>query len=130
MRRRIRSISTVIAFLVATSSLAAHHYAAAIFDLDKKVTLTGTLTAIDWRNPHIEMNIDVKGADAGAWKVEGMAPNWFRTRNLTKANFDSAMGKTITVEGVRAKDGSQYALLQKLSLPDGSSVTTTDARTP
>ena len=68
------TIGYVLAVLtVSTVSLTAHHSYTSVFDVSKKVTLTGTLTKVDWRNPHIEISLDAKG-DRGqmeAWVIEG-----------------------------------------------------------
>ena len=55
------------------------------------------------------------------WELETGAPAWFRARNLAKIDFEKAIGKTIIVEGVRAKDGSPYGYLYKIVFPDRSS---------
>ena len=126
-------ISTSVALVLATASLGGHHYSAAIFESSQKLTLTGTLTTVDWRNPHIEFSVQVK-VERGAvevWRIEAMGPGWFRTRNISRIIFDNAIGQTITVEALRAKDGSRSGLLQKITLPDGNSVAMpAEARTP
>jgi hypothetical protein len=78
------------------------------------------LTEVDWRNPHIEVDIDVKG-DAGrteSWTVEGMPPNWFRTRKIDRADFERATGQTVTVFGNRARDGTHSVLMEKITLQE------------
>jgi hypothetical protein len=123
MRFRAAIITLVVAAAFGATA-AAHHYAEATFDFDKKVTVTGTLTRVDWRNPHIEFMMDVAAASKHeAWKIETNAPNWFRTRNIARTNFDNAIGKPITVEASRARDGSTYGLLDKITFPDGLTVT-------
>jgi len=124
MKQKIWSAVAVFAVLLGTGSLRAHHYSAGIFDLSKPVTLNGTLSNVDWRNPHIEVSVEVKG-DGGAvatWKIESMAPSFFRTRNISRSDFDNAIGHAVVIEAVRAKDGSPYGLLQKITFPDGKSV--------
>ena len=75
-----------IAAMLVASSAWAHHNMSALFDFNDRVTLSGTLTKIDWRNPHIYVFLDAKGGDpkAGdqvqAWSVEGPAPSFFRAR--------------------------------------------------
>jgi dipeptidyl aminopeptidase/acylaminoacyl peptidase len=67
----------------------------ALFDFNDRVTLNGSLSKIDWRNPHIYLAVDVKsGSEQGqTWSVEGPAPNFFRTRDITKADFEGASGQ-------------------------------------
>jgi cell division protein FtsL len=57
--------------LVATGTLSAHHNMSAIFDFNQRFTLAGTLTQVDWRNPHIELIVDVK---SDQWKVVSLCP--------------------------------------------------------
>ena len=110
--------------LVATGTLSAHHNMSATFDFNQRFTLTGSLTRVDWRNPHIELIVDVK-SDQGqvqTWKYEGPSPGVFRTRNIGKADFTGAIGMAITVEASRARDGSLWGLIRVVTLPDGKIV--------
>ena len=115
-------------FAIATAALyaesaVAHHSFAASFDLTKKVTITGTLTKMDWRNPHIEVFFDVQDGDQpGIWRIEGMPPTFYRDRNLTKADFEGGLGKVFIVTVSRARDGSAHGLMERLTFPDGRTV--------
>src|SRR5262249_24291376 len=88
-------VVVVITLLTATAS--AHHNMSGIFDFNDRVTLSGTLTKLDWRNPHIEIDLDAmrEGGQIEAWKAEGPAPIFFRTRDTSKADFEKAIGKPI-----------------------------------
>jgi hypothetical protein len=93
----------------------------AIFDFDNRITGSGVLTEIDWRNPHIYLFVDVEN-DAGeteAWSFEGPPPFFFRNRDFSRADFEAALGKSVRVEASRARDGSMSALIRELTLPDG-----------
>jgi hypothetical protein len=105
--------------LVLSSTAPAHHNMSAIFDFNDRVTVTGTLTKIDWRNPHIEFLVDTKAASGAVetWKYEGPAPGFFRERSVGKADFEGAIGKQVTVEASRARDGSRWGLLRQITLP-------------
>ena len=131
MRSRTRLIAVSIALLTTTPALLAHHYSAAVFDLSRKVILTGTLTSVDWRNPHIEFA--VQSADdkelAGVWKIESNGPNWFRTRNISRGTFENAIGRAVTIQAVRAKDGSRWGLLQRITFADGTTLAVGDNAT-
>ncbi|SPF35413.1 hypothetical protein SBA4_1670017 [Candidatus Sulfopaludibacter sp. SbA4] len=96
----------------------------AVFDFNDRVTLTGTLTKIDWRNPHTYMTVEVKGADGGmeTWMIEGPPPSFFRIRDLGKADFEGTIGKTVKVELSRARDKSRSGLIRMLTLPTGKVV--------
>jgi hypothetical protein len=106
-----------------SGSLSAHHSPSAIFDMSKPFVLKGTLSKVDWLNPHIDVVIEVTGADGAAeiWKFESNPPSWFKHVGLSRADFARFIGQTVTVGGVRAHDGSHYGYMQKLTLPDGSS---------
>jgi len=118
----LRHIALTILF--AAGSLWAHHSPSAIFEMSKRVTMTGTLTKVDWVNPHIVVNLDVKGDDGKveAWKFESNPPTWFKKVGVGRIDFAQAIGQAVTVEMVRAKDGSPYGYLQKITLPDGNSM--------
>jgi hypothetical protein len=112
----------ISAWCFATVPLWAHH-SAVLFDISRTFTVTGTLTKVDWRNPHVEVFVEARRDDdtTEMWELETGAPAWFRARNLAKIDFEKAIGKTIIVEGVRAKDGSPYGYLYKIVFPDRSS---------
>jgi Family of unknown function (DUF6152) len=120
--RTVVSAVAAIATVLLAGAAWAHHNMSAMFDFNDRVTLTGTLTKIDWRNPHIGLTVDVKGADAKmqSWSVEGPPPGFFRTRDVNKTNVDAALGKSVTFEASRARDGSQSGLLRTMTLPDGA----------
>jgi hypothetical protein len=116
------SFVTVLVMLVATGSVWAHHSFSPVFDASKKFMLTGTLTKVDWRNPHIAFVVEAPGerAQSEEWMLETEAPKFFQNRNLSKTNFQKAIGQTITVEAYRARDGSRFAWIQQIALPDGT----------
>ena len=114
----------VLAALVTCGSLAAEaHHSAVLFDLTKTVTLMGTMTEVDWRNPHVFISLDVRSETGrpDAWKLETGAPSWFRTRTFGKKEFESGIGRPVTVQVVRAKDGSLYGYLYRITFDDGRS---------
>ena len=94
MIRRICSC-IVFAVLLFGNGASAHHNMTALFDFNDRVTVTGTLTKIDWRNPHIYLTIDVKNAKGAMenWQGEGPAPSWFRIRDVGKADFEKSIEK-------------------------------------
>src|SRR6478672_7662858 len=97
----------------------AHHSFAAEFDIDKPVTLKGTLTKMSWVNPHGWIYIDVKEPDGKVtnWAVEAGAPNALLRRGLRNSDFPA--GTEITVEGYRAKGGGPTANGTKVTFKDG-----------
>jgi hypothetical protein len=106
--------------IVASDGMMAHH-SAAMFDLTQTFALTGTLTKVDWRNPHVEVFVDLNNGagDRDVWRLETGAPSWFRNRSLPKATLEQAIGQTVMVDGVRAKDGSPFGYLYRLVFADG-----------
>ena len=98
----------------------AHHNMTALYNLSDVVKMSGTLTKIDWRNPHIELVVETKtGNDVQTWALEGPAPSFFRARDINKSDIETALNKTITAEASRARDGSRAGLLRVMTLPDG-----------
>jgi hypothetical protein len=79
---------------------------------------------VDWRNPHIYLFVDVKNeqGQVETWSYEGPPPGFFRTRDIGKADFESALTKAVTIEASRARDGSRSGLIRELTLPDGKLV--------
>ena len=116
-------LSFVLAVLLSGIDTA-HHNMSAVYDFNDRVTLTGTLTKVDWRNPHMELVIDAKreAGEVESWKGEGPAPLFFKSRDIEKADFDKALGKTITIEVSRARDGSNSGLLRNITMPDGKMI--------
>jgi hypothetical protein len=120
MIRRIL-VATALAVVPMANAALAHHNMTALFDFNDRVTLNGTLTKIDWRNPHTYLTIDVQGG-AGAtesWQAEGPSPTWFRIRDIGKADFEGSLGKSLTVEVSRARDKSHSGLIRTITLPGG-----------
>ena len=112
---------TTIAVIVgvATSSPRAHHSFAAEFDGNQPVTLKGTVTKMEWINPHSWIHLDVKNADGSVtkWMIEGGTPNTLVRRGFTKASLQP--GTEVTIEGYRAKNGANRANGADLILADG-----------
>ena len=118
--KKSMAASFALAILVAASAWA-HHNMAATFDFNQRFTKTGTLAKLDWRNPHIYVSVDVT-SDQGqveTWLFEGASPGAYRNRAIGKNDFASSIGKTITVEASRARDGSLLGLIRQVTLADG-----------
>jgi hypothetical protein len=128
LKIRILAISILLA---AAGSAWAHHSTSAVFDMGKKVQVTGTLTKVEWINPHISIFVDAKG-DKGveAWHFEGSPPAWFRRVGVNKNDIAKATGQMITVDGVKAKDGTLYGYLQKITFADGNTLETVSGQIP
>lgn len=114
---------TIAAILVGAALAAApafaHHAFSAEFDSKKPIKLTGTITKIEWINPHSWIHIDVKGADGTVtnWMVEGGSPNALLRRGIAKDLLKEGM--QIAVDGYLAKDGTNRANGRDITLADG-----------
>ena len=118
-----RALLAAVMLLAGTVPSFAHHSTTAEFDVAHRMTLSGTLTKVDWVNPHIVVFVNAKGANGNeAWKFESNPPAWFRRVGVSRADFAKAIGQTVTVEGNRAKDGSLYGYLLKITYADGNSL--------
>lgn len=118
-------LASISLAVVVVGSASAHHSMSALFDFDQRFIRSGTLTQVDWRNPHIYMLVEVK-TDEGlleTWAYEGPSPNFFRSREgVGKSDFQSAIGETVTVEASRARNGSRSGLIRMITLPGGKVV--------
>ena len=110
------------ALLLAPIAALAHHSVDVEFDRNKPVTLKGSVTRVDWGNPHIWVFMDVKDATGKVenWGVEGGAPNALFRNGWRKDSLK--VGDIVTVEGFRGRDGSNRANANRVTLPDGRKV--------
>src|ERR1700684_627384 len=116
MRKPLLAIAVLA---IATPFIWAHHSFAAKFDPNKPVKLKGTVTEMEWINPHSWIHMDVKGPDGKvtSWMVEGGSPNALLRRGFTKASLPE--GSVIVIEGYQAKDGSNSANGRDITFADG-----------
>ena len=110
--------------LLAAVPAFAHHSPAAEFQFHNTVTLKGTITRVDWINPHAYVRMDVKddGGKVTSWSLETLPTGWLHRAGLTKEALQGAdgAGQSVTVEVFPAKDGTKnLAWIQKITYPDG-----------
>jgi len=121
MKTKIFAALAAIGFVV-TLPVLAHHSFAAEFDASKAIRLVGSLTKIEWTNPHSYFYVDVKN-DKGQvenWACEGAGPGALSRRGFKKG--DLKIGDTFVVDGYRAKDGSRLVDARRVTLPDGRNI--------
>ena len=106
MKSKLAVFAASAAMLVATVPTIAHHSFAAEFDASKPIKLTGTVTKIEWMNPHAYFYMDVtdEGGKVVNWALEMGSPNGLMRQGWTRNSMK--IGDQVTVEGSRAKDGS------------------------
>ena len=116
---------TLITLIIGAGALAssvpviAHHAFAAEFDANKRLQLQGTVTKMEWINPHAWMHIAVKKPDGTSeeWMIEGGTPNTLLRRGITRDSLK--VGTVVKVDGYQAKDGSKRANGRDLTLENG-----------
>ena len=111
-----------LGLLFAAIPLLAHHSFAAEYDSKQPVKITGTVTKVEWLNPHIYYYLDVKGVDGKMvnYAVEGGTPNQLYRQGWRKNSL--RIGDVITVNGFKAKDGSNHINGRMVTLADGRRV--------
>src|SRR5215475_2661567 len=123
MIKKFVTIAAIAAFFGATALLA-HHSFASEFDLKNPISVTGVVTKFEWTNPHTWIYVqgpDQSGKDIN-WSFEGTAPSLLLRRGFNKTTIK--VGDKITIEGFRAKDGTDVASSTYVTLPDGRKIRT------
>jgi hypothetical protein len=113
-------VAGLAAFLVlAATPLWAHHSAAAEYDASKLLVLTGTVTKVEWTNPHVYFNLDVKspGGKVVNWRLEMASPNGMLRQSWLP--YTMKPGDVVTVEAYAAKDYDAAAKTHRVKVPDG-----------
>ena len=131
MKARLRAI-TLPLLVILGQPLFAHHSFSAEYDSNQPIKVSGTVTKVEWTNPHIWFFVDVKD-DQGRvtnWGFSGGPPGVLQRRGINKTALKT--GDVIVVEGFRARDGSNNASGGKVTFADGRSVFTAsnEDRTP
>jgi len=117
----LSAVAGLCLWMLATAVPAsAHHAFAAEFDADRPVEFSGTVTKVEWINPHVWIHIDVN-TDAGAtenWAFEAGTPNVLFRRGFTRRSL--LPGVDVLVDGYQAKDGTNRANGRDITLSDGT----------
>lgn len=123
IKRNLMWVLLAACVFLATVPASAHHSFQAEFDASKPLTLKGTLSKIDWINPHIYFYLDVKDDDGKVttWTLESIPTGFMHRAGLTRSDFN--VGDAVTVLAYRAKDGTRaFAWVQELTFPNGRKV--------
>ena len=116
---RAAVICSTLLVLAMTPATLAHHSFAAEYDIRSPVTITGTLTELEWTNPHAWIHVDVENPDGAVtpWEVELGSPNTLIRYQWTRETVQ--IGDVITIEGYMSKDGLDRINAKNVTFPDG-----------
>ena len=119
MRATFAVFAAGLGLLVSATPVLAHHSFAAEFDDKKPVTIKGTVTKVDWMNPHIWMYVATKDESGKTvqWQCEGSPPNTLTRQGWTKQSLKE--GDEVTIEGFMAKDATNTCNARSVVLPSG-----------
>lgn len=119
-RELLRLVAMVAGALLLGTPATAHHSASLKYDVNKVITLRGTITKVEWTNPHIYFYMDVadERGHVDNWAVEAGPPNWLYRRGWKKSSLNP--GDVVTVEGFKAREpGLHHANSRNVTLADG-----------
>ncbi len=121
MRSRVVSIVAMVAFIAAVVPALAHHATQAQYDKENVKTITGTMSKIQWVNPHVHWYLDVKDdkGNVTTWEIGGAAPVAFKTNGVTARGLFK-VGDTYTATIGLARDGSPAGYSLTWVFPDGT----------
>ena len=130
MKMKLALGTAALGLLLAAVPVMAHHSFAAEFDSNKPIKMTGTVTKIEWMNPHAYFYIDVKDASGKVtnWGLEMGSPNGLMRQGWTRNSMK--IGDEVTVEGSAAKDGSNIGNARSVTLSGGQRLFAASSQAP
>jgi hypothetical protein len=122
MRVRLAVLAGAAALALSAGTAVAHHSFAAEYDANTPVTLKGTVSKVEWMNPHARFYVDVRDekGNVTSWNLELASPNVLVRNGWTRKSLN--VGDEVVVEGSAAKDGSKMANARVVKLADGRRV--------
>jgi Family of unknown function (DUF6152) len=119
MRRHLLVGLAAVSLALAAAPLYAHHAFSSEFDADKPLQLAGTVSKVEWVNPHAWIHIEVKKSDGQVeeWMIEGGTPNTLMRRGVSRDTLK--IGTEVRISGYQAKDGRNRANGRDITYPDG-----------
>lgn len=112
----------LIGVLLSAAPAWAHHTFSVEYDASKCSDMTGTLTKVDWQNPHVYFNVDLKDADnqVSSWSFEAVSVAYLKRSGIQKQDFLDNMGKEVTVRACLGKSSNgKRAAAETIKMPDG-----------
>jgi hypothetical protein len=127
--RTLTTVAAAVAAFAFAGSALAHHAFAAEFDANQPITLRGTVTRVEWINPHAWIHIDVEDQQGNveSWMIEAGSPNTLVRRGMTRDSIPP--GTEVVVFGYRHRNGSHAANGRNVTLPNGSKLFLSSPRT-
>ncbi len=127
---RLRWSAVLLTSFAAAPIAVAHHSVVAEYDVDRPVSISGTIKRVEWQNPHIWYYLDVKDKDGkvSEWGVSGGAPGQLMRRGINKDVLQ--IGAVVAVEGFQARDGSKNMNGRRVTFSDGKNVFTAGPEQP
>jgi hypothetical protein len=124
MALRRSAFAAFIGILLTAGAVFAHHSLVSEFQMGTPTALKGVLTKVEWDNPHVYWDVDVKDQSGNVvhWSIEGLPPSYLHRSGVTREQLLKLVGTTLTVHGRLAKDGSKLMWALDFQLPDGSIV--------
>ena len=121
MLQRLNCLLAVLMLFVASAAFA-HHSVVGEFETGKAMTLKGTVSKVQWMNPHIFLYVDVKETDGSvsSWALETLPTAMMRKAGLSKEDLMGKPGELVTVNVIPARDGTKHmAWISKITYADG-----------